>query len=195
MRTVFAGLVLLLASSGASFAADPEIISSPEIDSARFGWGGVYGGISGGYVWLKDVDYQFPVPLHDGGRDWVYGAHVGYMHDLGGLVAGAEFEAMRLDVAYDLFNFITTDNAYTVKARAGYGWDRLLFSSHIGATYTTTNIGLDDWGLTLGAGIDYALTDHITVGAQYSHHSFKSFDNTMIDATLDVTTARVGFKF
>ncbi|HTV68167.1 MAG TPA: outer membrane beta-barrel protein [Rhizobiaceae bacterium] len=195
MRTVIAGLVFLLSSNAAVLAADPEIITAPDINAARFGWGGFYAGASLGYAWLNDVDYQFPVPLEDRGEDWVFGGHVGYMHGFGNFVAGAEFEATRLDIDYEVFNFITVENSYTVKARAGYAIDRFLISGHVGGTYATTNVGLADWGWTAGAGLDYAITDNITVGAQYTHHGFKSFDGTMIDATLDVVTARVGLKF
>lgn len=194
MRIFTAGLVLAIAQHTAS-AADLDL-ASPEIDPARFAWDGVYLGVAGGYAWLNDIDYQFAVPFRDAGRDWVYGAYVGYLHDFGGgFVGGAEFEAMKVDITYDNFSFITVDDAYTVKARAGYGWDRVLLSGHIGGTYATTNIGLEDWGLAIGAGVDYALTDYVTVGAQYSHHTFSRFDGTLIDATLDVATARFGLKF
>ncbi|MBX3576541.1 MAG: porin family protein [Rhizobiaceae bacterium] len=194
MRIAFAGLVLVLAQ-GAASAADLEL-ASPDIDPARFAWDGVYIGATGGYAWLHDIDYQFPVPFRDQGRDWVYGAYVGYLHDFGGgFVAGGELEALKLDITYDNFAFITVEDAYTLKARAGYGWDRLLVSAHLGGTWATTNIGLEDWGIALGAGVDYALTDYVTVGAQYSHHSFRRFDGTLIDATLDIATARVGLKF
>jgi len=200
MRRVVAGLVSLIVTTGAAMAADLEVIDAPEIDAtevdpARFGWGGVYGGVSGGYGWLNDVDRQFAVPLVDGGQDWVYGGHVGYLHEFNGGVVGAEFEAMKLDITYRKFNFITVDEGYTVKLRGGMAWDRLLATGNIGATYSTTNIGLKGWGLALGVGLDYAVTDHITVGAQYTHHDFRRFAGTLIDATVDIATARVGFKF
>lgn len=195
MRTVIAGLAFLLASNVAVLAADPEIITAPDVEPARFGWGGFYAGASLGYAWLNDVDYQFPVPLEDQGQDWVFGGHVGYMHGFGNFVVGAEFEATYLDIDYEVFNFITVENGYTVKARAGYGFDRFLVSGHVGRTYATTNVGLADWGWAFGGGVDYAITDNITLGAQYTHHTFNGFDGTLIDASLDIVTARVGFKF
>ncbi|MGE0503525.1 MAG: outer membrane beta-barrel protein [Rhizobiaceae bacterium] len=195
MRTT-ALLAAVLFSSGA-FAADPAIVvdAPAEPSPQRFGWDGVYFGASGGYAWLRDVDRQFNPPLEDQGEDWVFGGHIGYLFGFGNFVVGPEFEAMRLDIDYEVFNFITVDNSYAAKARFGYAWDRFLFTGHVGGVYATTNVGLEDWGWTLGAGIDYAITDRLTVGGQYSRHIFKNFDGTQIDADVDVLTARFGVKF
>jgi outer membrane immunogenic protein len=194
MRTFLAGLFSILAAS-AALAADPDIVIDSDVDPARFGWSGVYVGASAGYAWLEDVDNQFVPPLRDEGQDWNFGGHVGYRHGLGNFVVGGEFEATRLDITYETFNFITVENGYTLRALAGYAWDRVLVTGHLGAMYATTNIGLEDWTLALGVGLDYALTDHVTIGAHYTHHTFEGFDGTMIDGTLDVATARFGFKF
>lgn len=202
MRIASIALVCLALGCGSAFAADPET-PSPEIDQARFGWTGFYAGVSAGYGWLKDVDYApppgLPNPLHDKGQDWVAGAHAGYLYQmdqLGGLVIGGEAEALSLDIAYEGFTFITIQNAYVLKARAGFAIDRTLISGHVGGTYTTTNyLKLQDWGWTAGLNVDYALTDNIIVGGQYSHYGFSEFDGTRIDADIDLLTARVSWKF
>lgn len=184
----------LLGSAGLATAADA--IEAPEIDQARFGWDGAYVGGSLGYGWLKDVDGQFTPPLHDKGEDYTFGAHAGYLFGMGNFVAGAEVEATKLGITYEGFNFITVENAYTVRARAGYAIDRFLVSADIGAAYLTTNfMDLKDWGWTAGAGIDYALTNNFTVGTHYSRYEFNEFDGTQIDGSVDQLTARVGYKF
>lgn len=197
MRIFTAVLAAALLQGSVALAADPEIIEAPktDIDPARFGWSGGYVGLSAGYAWLRDVDRQFAPPLYDRGDDWIFGAHLGYLHGFGNFVAGAEVEATRLDINYELFNFIKVTDAVAVKARAGAAWNRFLFTGHLGAAHVNTNVGLEDWGWVYGAGIDYALTDQFTLGAQYSRFSFKEFDNTRIDAEVDLLTARVGVKF
>ncbi len=195
MRASVTGLCILLASCGKVLAADPTVINA-DIDPARFSWQGAYVGVTAGYGWLKDIDYGFTPPLPDKGRNWNIGAYGGYLAQFGNFVAGAEFEANRLDIDYEFLSFITVENAYVVKARAGYAFDRFLVTGHAGGVYATTNfMGLKDWGWEAGAGIDYALTDNVTVGAQYSHYGFNNFDGTEIDAKIDLVSARVGYKF
>lgn len=199
MRTpVLLFLSLFVGCSGA-LAAD-AVSPAPDIDPVRFGWTGFYVGASAGYAWLEDVDYAppagFPNPLYDQGDDWVFGGYAGYMYQWGDFVVGAEAEFMRLDITYEGFDFITIDNATSLKGRLGYAMDRTLFTGHLGGVYATTNyLDLKDWGWTAGIGVDYAITDNITVGGQYSHYGFTKFDGTMIDADIDLVTARVGVKF
>jgi outer membrane immunogenic protein len=200
MRIPAIALAFVLIGCGVAAAADPAPEISPDIDQARYGWTGFYAGGSAGWGWLKDTDYApppgFPNPLDDKGDDFVFGAHAGYLYQYGDFVVGAEAEAMKLDITYDLFNFITFDNSYALKARLGYSIDRFLLSGHAGAVYAETNFNdLKDWGWVAGANVDYALTDNILVGAQYTHYGFTEFDGTQIDGTIDLVTARMAYKF
>ena len=124
MRAILVGATLLGLLAAPAFAADPAVIAADKVSPARFAWDGAYLGASIGYSWLKDVDYQFDPPLHDQGEDWVIGAHAGYLAQFGGIVVGAEVEAMRLDIQYEGFDFITIENAFVPKARVGYAIDR-----------------------------------------------------------------------
>lgn len=200
MRMPLLAVAVLIAGNAAAMAADLIPSTSPDINPERFGWTGVYAGLSAGYGWLKDVDYAPPPPfvgpLHDKGEDWVFGGHAGYLYQFGNFVVGGEAEAMKLDITYEGFNFITIDYSAALKARAGVAWDRFLFSGHAGAVYASTNFNdLADWGWTAGANVDYALTDNWTVGAQYTHYDFTKFDGTQIDASINLVTARMGVKF
>ena len=154
MRTIIALFAATVLYGNSAFAADPDVITAPDVDPARFGWTGGYMGMSAGYGWLKDVDRQFVPALHDEGQDWVFGAHLGYLLGYGNFVGGAEVEATRLDIDYELFNFITVKNAYAFKARAGVSWDRFLFTGHGGTVFTDTNVNLKDWGWTYGDDVD-----------------------------------------
>lgn len=196
MRGFLAGAALLGLLNFPALAADPTVIPAETVEPSAFSWGGAYLGASFGYSWLKDVDNGFNPPLHDEGDDWVFGGHAGYLVEFGGIVVGAEVEATRLDIQYENFDFITVDDSFALKGRLGYAIDRFLVSGHAGGVYATTNfMDLKDWGWTAGAGLDYAFTDNITVGAQYSHFGFDDFDGTLIDAKVDTVTARFGYKF
>jgi outer membrane immunogenic protein len=193
MRSVLAGIFCVLVASSA-LAADLDVIPAPDVDPARFGWTGAYGGVSGGYGWLRDTDYSFAPPLVSKGDDWNIGAFAGYLHQFGSFVVGAEGEYNLLDIRFEGFPIFVED-AYTARLRGGYAWDKFLFTGDIGASYVTTNIGLEDWALNFGAGIDYAVTENVFVGAHYNHIRAEGFDGTLIDATIDIATARLGFKF
>lgn len=202
MRIWIAG-IFTLALAGFAHAADPERFSP--VSPAQFDWSGFYVGASAGYGWLEDVDYAppppIPAPFYDEGDDGIFGAHIGYLHQFGSFVAGLEAEATRLDIRYENFDFVTVDNAYAFKARAGAAFDRILLTGHVGAVYVTTNFeppaftDLEDWGKVAGVGVDFAITDHLVAGVSYDHMWFEEFDGTRIDAELDLLRARLSFKF
>jgi outer membrane immunogenic protein len=190
---IFAGVLNLIGGT-AVLAADLGPVS-PEINPERFGWSGAYIGASVGYAWLSDANEGLVPPLEDQGDDWNIGGHVGYLQQFGSFVVGAEGEAQALDITYEVASFIKVNNAYTLKGRAGVAFDRWLITGHLGGSYLTTNVGLHDWGWAGGAGIDYAITDHVILGAQYTHHWFDNFDGTLIDGHVDDVSARISYKF
>lgn len=195
MRTavlLLAGAALLASPSYA--ADDVEIVRLDSETSYDYGWSGVYAGVTGGYGWLRDVDRAFAPPLVARGDDWIVGIHAGYLHQWNQVLIGAEIAYQYMNIQFDGFP-IFVDDAATARVRAGFAHQKWLFSAHAGATYATTNIGLADWGYNLGAAIEYMVTENITAGVQYDHHEFTTFDGTLIDATLDTLTLRVGFKF
>jgi outer membrane immunogenic protein len=196
MRTLTAACTALaLAAASPAIAQDFGDYSLLSGTSAT-DWTGFYIGASGGYGWLRDIDRSFTPPLPDSGQDWIFGAHAGYLHQFGNFVVGGELEYQRLDITYQLFNFITVDHAYSAKARVGYAIDQFLISGSIGGAYVTTNfMGLKDLGLSFGGGIDYALTDTISIGAHYQRFSYTNFSGTMIDATLDQVAVRASLRF
>ncbi len=201
MRKFAMGIAGLFLACGAAVAADDiQIIEADGVNPERFGWTGVYGGVTGGYGWLKDIDRAFTPPMRASGEDWILGAHVGYLHEFGRFVVGAEAEALNLDIQFDGLP-VWASEAYTLKARGGVALDRFLFTGHIGASYvnTTSTIflydGLADWALTYGAGLDYAITDNVIAGVSYSHMTSDRYDNTQIYADIDTFTARIGYKF
>jgi outer membrane immunogenic protein len=194
MRNWIAGVFSLLLTSGAAEASDLQSRMYGEPDSASFDWSGPYAGGSIGYGWLRDIDYAFTPPLRSSGEDVIFGIHFGYLHQFGAFVFGAEGELTKLNINFEGFPIDAEDSA-AAKVRGGFAIDRFLFTGHGGAVHAGTNIGLADWGLLVGAGIDYAIADNIVAGVSYDHMWFEGFDGTLIDAQLDLLKARVSVKF
>lgn len=195
MRTAVllaAGVALL---AGPTYAADDvQIVTLDNNQSQQLGWSGVYVGLTGGYGWLRDVDYAFVPPFRASGDDWIVGLQAGYLYQWNRWVAGAEIAYTSMDIQFDGLP-IWVEDASTARVRAGFAHQRWLFTAHGGVTYATTNLGLDDWGYNVGGAIEYMFTENITAGVQYDHHNFRRFDGTLIDATVDTLTLRVGYKF
>ncbi|MDH6233102.1 outer membrane immunogenic protein [Mesorhizobium soli] len=181
------GVFIFLLSSSAGEAADFA-------GGAAVDWSAPYLGVSGGHGWLRDADRSFAPPLRSSGDDVVFGAHAGYLHQFGAFVLGGEAEYMRLDINFEGFP-IDVENAASAKARAGFAFDRMLFTGHAGASYITTNIGLKDWGWVAGAGADYRLTENLAAGVSWDHMQFNRFDRTLIDGKIDLVKARLDFRF
>lgn len=187
MRAQIFGIFSLMFSVNAGEAAD--LVGQTAVD-----WSAPYVGISAGYGWLRDVDRSFSPPLRSSGDDVVFGAYAGYLHQFGAFAVGGEAEYMRLDINFEGFP-IDVEDATSVKARAGFAFDRLLLTGHAGATYITTNIGLQDWGWVAGMGADFLLSDHLAAGVSWDHMQFNRFDGTLIDGQLDLVKARVSYRF
>lgn len=201
MRGIALGIAALLALAGAAAAADDiPVISADDVSPERFGWDGAYVGVTAGYGWLKDVDYAFTPPLRSSGEDWIFGGHAGYLHSFNNFVVGAEVEAVNLDIQFEGLP-VWASEAYTAKLRGGYAWDKVLVTGHVGGSWVVTRSsiplydGLADWAWTYGAGIDYAVTDNVILGASYSHMTSDKYDGTQIYADIDTLTVRLGYKF
>ncbi len=195
MRTAVFVLASAVTLASPTYAADDiEIVRLDNDTSQEYGWSGVYAGMTGGYGWLRDVDRSFVPPLVSRGDDWVFGAHAGYLHQWNQMVIGAEVAYQSMDIQFEGFPVFVEDAA-TARVRAGFAYQKWLFSAHAGATYATTNIGLDDWGYNIGLAVEYMFTENIIAGLQYDHHSFDTFDGTLIDATVDTLALRISYKF
>lgn len=191
---LFAGISLFAVPCLA--ADDIQIISVDGEPAAVGSWSGFYVGATGGYGWLRDEDFNFVPPLVSKGDDWIFGAHAGYMHAFGPMLIGLEGAYSVLDITFDGLPFtVTVEDAATVRVRAGFAVHDFLVSVHGGATYATTNIGLDDWGYNLGTAVEYMFSPNLIGGLQYDHHNFTNFDNAAIDAQLNTLTLRIGYKF
>lgn len=131
----------------------------------------------------------------------VYGVFGGYRYDFGDFVVGGEIDFMigtgEIDSGTD-----TTDIDYDRIFRAGVegGWDagRALIYGTVGFASLEASAGGDSDssnGYFFGAGIDYLVTDQITVGAELLQHRFEDFDGDFSGAEADVTTFGINAAF
>lgn len=172
-------------------SAPTPVLSAPAPAPAGRDWTGFYAGGSLGYgdVDVDGVDEDF--------NGATFGGHVGYNYDFGSFVVGGELEAMGTndftadDAALEL------DNVLRAKVRAGY--DAGAFLPYITGGYAQGTVGtagddLEDNGYFYGVGVDYALSDTITVGGEYLRHDFEDFDD-VADVEADTFALRVSYNF
>lgn len=137
----------------------------------------------------------FPVYYNFDADGALGGGHVGYNYQFDRIVAGLEgdFEVAnvngsQISPAYGVNYTSRTQMDYdgSLRLRAGYSFDRLLVYGTGGLAYgrVRTDYGCegcvvlasglsaidgDRWGWTIGAGVDYAATDKISVNLEYRY--------------------------
>ena len=210
-RLMVASAGLLAALSVPAFAADPTV--DVPMTAPGFDWTGYYAGLQAGYGWGRsDITGPFSVSPDLGGG--FVGGHVAGLWQFDQAVIGGEADLnySSIDGTSELGpgNTLGTDIKWfgSVNAKAGYAMDRFLVYGIGGIAFagietsqasgtafsnTRTNVG---W--TVGAGVDYALTDKFVVGAQYRYYDFGSehYDgsNGFADRDQDVKLNTVGIN-
>jgi len=188
--------------TGSSFAADAvygEVPAAPvaEVAPAAFSWTGPYIGVFGGAA-TGDFEYEAgptggdPVlGLDVSGSGFVGGAQVGYDWQSGnwvfGAVADIAFSTHSADISADIAGLGSAEAESelnylgTVRARAGYAFDRALVYAHGGFAYGETeqtitaggtelfNESQTRTGWTVGAGVEFAVTNRVSIGTEYSY--------------------------
>jgi outer membrane immunogenic protein len=169
---------------------------------AVFDWSGIYVGGHLGAAW-GDVDWSGPDVQRyvDGGRvshefdGTLAGGHLGFNHQIGPWVGGAEVSLSGGDVEGSSVNGIDIggspevltrteiDSLFLATVRLGYAWDRSL--AYVKGGYASADVklratgegALEDVGFssserhagfTVGAGFEYALTNRVILGLEYN---------------------------
>ena len=154
-------------------------------------WTGFYAGASLGYG-----DVTGSSTIGDDMNGLTYGAHAGYMYDLGALVLGAEAEIMGAEITDDSIG-LDLDSVLRAKVRAGYDAGAWLPYATAGYAQLTTSGAIDDSGdgYFYGAGVDYRLGSNILLGAEVLQHEFDDFAGSGIDVSATTLGARVSYQF
>jgi outer membrane immunogenic protein len=195
VKAILAASTVVLGTATAGFAADlpvAPILPVPEVVS--FSWTGPYVGIAGGFAW-GESEIHVPGAIADeelSPDGFIIGGFLGYNWQLAsGWVLGgeADFEWADLsDSGTDAagVDFSTNMNwDASIRARAGFAWDRALIYATAGFAFADLEGDIDpgpdagsvDWGWTAGAGADYAFTDHLFGRLEYRYTDLSDFDN------------------
>lgn len=166
-------------------------------------WLGGYVGLIAGYSNIWDS-----FNAHANGK--LAGGFAGYnIRVAGPFVAGLEAEYINMNNTFDDGSGVKATDAVAGKIRAGYAHDKFFAYGMIGAQNAVARavvgtpvgpikLGLNDMTYTLGAGVDVAVTDKISVGAEYSWAFFHSYDYPKFPLPVDVRMqqfkARVAYK-
>lgn len=178
--------------------ADPQVIAadgSMMAPPATSRWGGAYGGVSGGAGFLWDS-------LNATGRDKAFGGYIGYNHQFNRFIASAEFAAQNAPITFNDGSGVASKAFYQARLRAGVATDKWMLYGSIGVQHATSNLvlapGTDpvkNTALQWGGGIEYAVTDRISTGLDYTYAFHENFGKSGIDVKVQMLQARLSYKF
>jgi len=192
----------LAADLGAVNTVTPFDQTIPESVS----WTGFYAGLNGGYGWaqfgvVEDLEGLFG------------GIQAGYNYDFGGFVLGVEGDVQLSGINFEQDfvgggkSYIELNSFATLRARAGITIDRFMPYVTGGVAWAKATAGItdgvttfeadDDYvGYAVGAGLEYAVTDNITVKSEYLYADFGEADFDLGgDVELSSHMVRVGLNF
>lgn len=156
-------------------------------------WTGFYAGGQLGYGQLdSDALTEDPDGL-------LFGAHAGYLYDLGSWVIGGELDIDGTDIEDETAD-VALDTVTRAKLRVGYDAGNWLPYVTGGIAQARTSSGAaafdtDDTGAFGGLGVEYRLSDSLRVGGEVLQHQFEDYDGTGVDIDATTATARVSFQF
>jgi len=211
---------LSLAASALALGAAPALAAdltydpapAPYVAAAGFTWTGPYLGAVLGYGWGNfnvDTGFGASSPNVDGAK---LGGYAGYNFDLGNnIVLGVEADLNwdNFDGGYAMNGSVKQEWDSTARLRAGYSFGRVLAYGTGGAAVSGAKVdsGLNSdsnthWGWTLGAGVEAAVTDHITARLEYQYADYGSevYSTGLgaasnVDFSTNTVRAGVGYKF
>ncbi len=237
LRSATMASVLALGVAGvqaADLTYEPApVVEAP----AAFNWTGFYVGVHGGIgggdfdTSFVNVPGDYATDWSDNAFGGFGGAQIGYNWQFApNWVVGAEadlaasgiqasFEERQGDFNYGLEAKI--DWFGTLRGRIGYAWDNLLVYGTGGAAYgdvkasahksdePDNGFSISDtrWGWTAGAGVEYGVTQNITLKAEYLYVDLGSLDysgynvlpemdgHTSVDAAFHTLKAGLNYKF
>lgn len=206
-HAITASVVALLAATGTAFAADlytpvpatPTYTPTPVYTApAAYDWTGPYAGALLGYGWGTLTGGTAPDTL----SGFMAGAFVGYNVQSGSAVFGAEMDAQWSGMdGTDPVNEVNWTSSF--RGRIGYALDRFLpyvtggvalagVSTNTGAVPPTTTT---EFGWTVGAGVDIAVTDTVFGRIQYNYSNYGAVGTTGSSLTTQEVSAGIGVRF
>ncbi|MEN9411046.1 MAG: hypothetical protein RL216_3020 [Pseudomonadota bacterium] len=178
-------------AGGPVVAAEEPLIAAPApVAVAPNGeWTGFY---AGGQLGFGDVGSTGA----QSGNGMTAGLLGGYRMDFGQFVAGAEANYDWANI--DLGAGESLDHIARLKLIGGYDMGNTLLYGTVAAVRADATLGgtsSSDNGWGAGIGVDYALTNSMTLGAEVMEHRFDNFSGTGTDLDATTLNARLGFRF
>jgi outer membrane immunogenic protein len=221
-RTLIAG-ALALAAAGQAFAADLPMPGPPVPPAAYmpvmplYNWTGIYLGVNGGYAFGTGT-FATGATVSPGGA--VLGGTLGGNYQMGAFVIGLEGDGDWSNVdgtTTTTCSFCEVKSTWlaTVRGRAGYAWDRVLFYGTGGAAFGNVQGGAiggpfdsgTQVGWTAGAGVEYAFLPNWTAKVEYLYVNLGTLNCTAVgcggpglagntlNLTENVIRGGINFKF
>lgn len=208
----FAALPVAALAGGLSEpVATPVVVAPPAVTvappMARGDWTGGFVGAQ--LSWGQITSDALDSATEDELKGLTYGVSAGYDRQFGRFVLGGEaayewssigYEAE--DAAGDTVNVLSLDNVLRAGVRAGFDGGRVLPYLTGGYTRAETSSEAGGFEGTLqgyyfGLGLDYRVSDRVTVGAQALRHEFDQFEGEDLDENLraDTLQLRASFRF
>ena len=214
-------LLLTVTAQGADLSWNGGAAATPFYSSSSaFNWSGFYAGLNGGYGFGETTrEASGGGPETDTDADgWSLGGQVGYNMDMGGLIVGVEGDGQWSSIGFEedvgaAGTFKSGVDAYgTLRGRAGMALDRVMPYVTAGAavgrgTMSTTDAAnvvtsqsTTHLGWTVGAGLEAAATDNLTLKAEYLYvdlgtQSYSGLPGGSVDATQRFSVVRAGLNY
>jgi outer membrane immunogenic protein len=171
---------------------EPQVATpapAPVAMPAAFDWTGGYIGANLGYDNISSNAAA-------SGNGAIGGLHAGYNYSLGNFVVGGELSADAANIGLNGGGKLSSLTA--LKLRAGVPMDRTLVYATVGAVQGSGNIAgasITRTGGLIGAGVDYAMTDHWVVGGELDYSRINNADKAGTNLENTSLVARVSYKF
>lgn len=229
MRNLLLATVAAAAFAAPAFAADlPSRSVAPAFVApvpVFFSWTGFYVGGQAGYGW-NDSRWSSVAPsafasFNNDAEGFVGGGHVGYNYQINQFVVGIEGQMNYTDISAttgaSFGGTARTRQNYLgdINGKLGFAFDRVMVYATGGVAFTDYDFtaptpapflnygGGSRTGYTVGAGIDYAITNNWIAGVQYKYYDFGSrtsastpaFNNVRFNNEENVVMGRISYKF
>ncbi len=227
-RMLIAG-AFALAAGGQALAADMPMPGPPPLPPATYlpvvpfySWTGFYLGINGGGAFGTSnwTDPAFAATGNFNPSGFLIGGTLGANYQIGSFVIGLEGDGDWMNLNGTTFNTscvgvgceTKSDWLATVRGRAGYAWDRVLFYGTGGAAFANVQASAGAFpfssstqvGWTAGAGIEYAFAPSWTAKVEYLFVDLANAScgagncggtTTTVSLTENVIRAGINYKF
>lgn len=213
MTKYLLGLLVALGIATSASAADlPSRTYAPVAPVAPFTWTGAFLGVNAGYNWNQ---FNYGVLGGETLSGATIGLQGGYNYQfsngiVGGIVADVSYGNLSTP-SNSTFGAIggstTVDWSGTVRGRVGYAmnnWMPYVTGGLLWDTVSTEAVGLGSasntrYGYTVGAGIEYAMTQNWTINGEYLYGhvnaSNSAFGPVILPVKQDINTVRMGLNY